>query len=54
MNTGGEELNPKVKLATRSAIRVFLDHLRAKSEFSLKNWQQEYSALLAQFEINTQ
>ncbi|MFZ6798879.1 alpha/beta hydrolase family protein [Undibacterium sp. Di24W] len=54
MNTGGEELNPNVKLATRSAIRVFLDHLRAKSEFSLKNWQLEYSALLAQFEINTQ
>jgi len=53
MNTGGEELNPKVKLATRSAIRVFLDHLRAKSAFNLKNWQQEYSALLAQFEINT-
>jgi dienelactone hydrolase len=53
MNTGGEALNPKVKLATRSAIRVFLDHLRAKSELNLKNWQQEYSALLAQFEINT-
>ncbi len=54
MNTGGEELNPKVKLATRSAIRVFLDHLRAKTAFNLKNWQQEYSPLLAQFEINTQ
>jgi dienelactone hydrolase len=53
MNTGGEELNPKVKLATRSAIRVFLDHLRAKSELNLKNWQQEYAGLLAQFEINT-
>lgn len=53
MNTGGEELNPKVKLATRSAIRVFLDHLRAKSELNLKNWQQDYAALLAQFEINT-
>jgi dienelactone hydrolase len=53
MNTGVEALNPKVKLATRSAIRVFLDHLRAKSELNLKNWQQEYSALLAQFEINT-
>jgi dienelactone hydrolase len=60
LGTGGVELNPKIKAATRDLALAFLQTLAAPDQQavdnksghdrSLRNWQQKYAPLLASFE----
>jgi predicted dienelactone hydrolase len=50
MGTGGAELNPKVKLATRQLALAFLNWLQGRDAAALLEWSGQHAGLLAQFE----
>jgi dienelactone hydrolase len=50
LGTGGSELNPKVKIATRELTLAFLQARFAGPGASLGDWPQRHKALLARFE----
>lgn len=53
LNTGGAELNPKVKIATRQLALAFLDHIRGGNSQSMAQWAQAHRPLLDRFEQRT-
>ena len=48
-NTGGSELNPKVKAATQALSLAFLKHTFGNDSNALANWQPQFADLLARF-----
>jgi predicted dienelactone hydrolase len=50
LNTGGNELNPKVKIATRELGLAFLQRVFDKRDDTLRAWAQSHEALVARFE----
>lgn len=48
-NTGGAELNPKVKAATQALTLAFLKQTLAGDPLALSNWQPQFADLLARF-----
>lgn len=48
--TGGLELNPKVKIATRQLALAFLDRVYSRDSPSLRQWSIDNRGLLANFE----
>jgi predicted dienelactone hydrolase len=53
LNTGGAELNPKVKVATRQLALAFLNHIRGASAQPMTAWAKDNQALLDRFELNS-
>jgi dienelactone hydrolase len=52
LGTGGIELNPKVKAATRDLAVAFMNSVFEQDNGALGRWQQHNAGLLAQFEQN--
>ena len=50
LNTGGIELNPKVKVATRQLALAFLDQVRGGSSQPMTRWAKDHQSLLERFE----
>lgn len=48
--TGGVELNPKIKVATRKLALAFLDRVFGQERITLDGWKAAYTPLLARFE----
>jgi len=48
--TGGAELNPKIKVATRKLALAFLDRVFGQERITLEGWKADYTPLLARFE----
>jgi predicted dienelactone hydrolase len=53
LNTGGTDLNPKVKIATRQLALAFLNHVRGASAQSMNLWAQNHQSMLDRFEQRT-
>ena len=53
LNTGGAELNPKGKGATRQLALAFLDQVRGGSAQAMNRWGQDNRLLLDRFEQRT-
>ncbi|WP_431266704.1 hypothetical protein ACQ859_28110 [Roseateles chitinivorans] len=50
MNTGGLDLNPKVKAATRELSLAYLRLVLDGEETPLRDWQRRHAALLARWQ----
>jgi len=50
LNTGGTELNPKVKVATRELALAFFQRVFDKQEQAMTQWAQTYQSLMARFD----
>ena len=48
-NTGGAELNPKVKAATQALSLAFLKQTFGSDTTALANWQPQFADLLARY-----
>ncbi len=48
--TGGAELNPKIKVATRKLALAFLDRVFGQERMTIDGWKLAYTPLLARFE----
>ncbi len=50
LNTGGAELNPKVKVATRELAMAFFQRVFDKQDQAMTRWAQTYEPLMARFD----
>jgi hypothetical protein len=50
MNTGGFDLNPKVKAATRELSLAYLRLVLDGEDAPLRDWQRRHGALLARWQ----
>jgi dienelactone hydrolase len=51
LGTGGSELNPKVKVASRELMLAFLNHVFAGSGEALQTWPERHKELVARFDL---
>ena len=50
LGTGGEALNPQVKIATRELMLAFLQKHWSGDSLALARWPQQHASLVARFE----